>query len=82
MAEHMGGHILELHFSANAIEDADYADEMPIAPVGRKDEEGIRPCQLGFNAVHRNFSQRPDLCAALGVGKANAAFAPTEPLSF
>jgi hypothetical protein len=40
MAEHMRGHVLEFRLSAKAVEDADHANEMPISPVGRKDEEG------------------------------------------
>jgi hypothetical protein len=29
---------------------------------------------LSLDAVHRSFSQDPDLCAALGIGKAKAVF--------
>jgi hypothetical protein len=33
MAEHMRGYILEFRLSANAVEDADHSNEMPIFPV-------------------------------------------------
>ena len=79
MAEHMRGHSLKFRLPANTVEYADDADEMPVAPVGRKDEDRTRTRGLGFDAVHRSFSKCSDLFAALGVGKANAVVAPTEP---
>jgi hypothetical protein len=33
MAEHMRGYILKFRLSANALKDADHANEMPISPV-------------------------------------------------
>jgi hypothetical protein len=79
MAEYMRGYILEFRLSANALEDADNANEMSISPVGRKDEERPLTRRLSLDAVHRNFSKDPDLCAALGVGKANAMIVSVEP---
>src|SRR5581483_2704031 len=58
---------------------ADDTYEMPVAPVGRKNEDRTRTRGLRFDAVHRSFSKCSDLCAALGVGKANAVVAPTKP---
>lgn len=79
MAEHMGSHILELHPSANAVEYSDHTNEMPVSPVGRKDEGRPVARRLGFDAVHRRFAQHSDLCATLGIRKSNAMFASTEP---
>ena len=81
MAEHMRGHCLKFCFPANTVEYPDHADEMPITPIGRKDEDRTRNDGLGFDAVHRSFSKCSDLFAALRVGKANAVVASTEPRS-
>src|SRR4029453_2999182 len=79
MAKHMRGHALKFCLPTNTVQYSDDADEVSVAPVGWKDEERIRTGGLGFDTVHRSFSQRSDLFPALGVGKANAVIASTEP---
>ena len=48
MAEHMRGHVLEFRLSANTVEYPDDANEMPVAPVGRKDEGRTRTRRAGL----------------------------------
>src|SRR6187455_2868815 len=79
VAEHMRRHGLKLRLSANTVEYADDADEVPVAPVGWKDEERPRARRLSIDAVHRCFSECSDLCTALRVRKANAVLATTKP---
>src|ERR1700730_151239 len=38
MAKHMGRHVIEFRLRANAVEDADNPDEMPVSPICGKDE--------------------------------------------
>lgn len=79
MAEHMRGHGFKFRLPTNTVEYPDDADEVPVAPVGWKDEKRTRTAGLGFDTIHRSFSKRSDLFAALGVGKANAVVASTKP---
>lgn len=56
-------------FAANAIENTDNSNEMPVAPVGGKHKGRARPRRLRLDAVHRAFSQRRTCAPLLVSGK-------------
>lgn len=81
VTEHMWSHTLEFCLTANAVENTDDSNEMPVSPIGRKEKRGTRPTRSGINAVHCSVSKNPDLGATLGVGKAHAVVAAAVPVS-